>query len=327
MPPAALFAGILEGSVEFTVEGVYRPDAAALAEAAGLDDAALAASKALEERMHADDLAITARNDAKNKMEQWIFDTRRESNDQTVGVDDDETLDKLRSMLSTAEDWLLDEADQVSAADIEEKLASLQKDAREQAPKLFDVLQTRAEKERRERLESQQEVLAPVEKKKKTHMRPSEKIADAKAKKEHGNRLIKDNNFEDASKRYTQALGICAEMDGTLSPENQAECNDIKLSCYLNLTLCNIKIKLPKLGIYNATKAIELFPDKPKGYLRRAQARYEVKEFEEAREDLRKCKQLDPENTVAWEGLLKKTERAIQIQKDKQKKTFGKMFQ
>jgi hypothetical protein len=66
-------------------------------------------------------------------------------------------------------------------------------------------------------------------------------------------------------------------MDGTLSPADQAQVNEIKLSCYLNLSLANVKLKSAKLGVYNATKAIEMAPDKFKGYFRRAQAHFENK--------------------------------------------------
>ena len=322
---AALFAGIIEGSVEFKVEGTHRgPD---YLNAAGLSDDALAAAKALEERMQAHDAAVTARNDAKNHMEQWVFETRREASEKhTPAVDDAEALEKLQSLLSTAEFWLQDETDDVEAAVIEARLASTQEEAKSTAPKLFEALEKRAEKERIARLEEAQKTISVEKSTKKKHMRPAEKIEDAKQKRESGNKLMMDNNYEDASRRYTQALGICAEMDGTLSPDDQSAVNDIKNACYLNLCLVNVKLKLPKLGVYNATKAIEMFPEKPKGYLRRAQARYEVKEFEDAKTDLVVCEKLDPENAVGWKALLTKTEKAIVIQKDKQKKVYGKMF-
>ncbi len=56
--------------------------------------------------MHENDLAVTAKNDAKNKLEMFVFDTRREASENTVGVDDEETLDKLRSLLVSAENWV-----------------------------------------------------------------------------------------------------------------------------------------------------------------------------------------------------------------------------
>jgi hypothetical protein len=119
--------------------------------------------------------------------------------------------------------------------------------------KLFSLLAARDEKRRQEAIEAAQQqpaqpqvracvcsvltfaviTLVPQAKKNKAHLRPSEKIADAKSKKDHGNTLYKENNTEDASRRYTQALGICAEMDGTLNPTDQV----LSLSLSLSLSL------------------------------------------------------------------------------------------
>ncbi len=321
---AALFAGITEGSLAFGVTG-EPAGPTDYADAAGLSGEELEQIKALEQQMHENDLAVTAKNDAKNVLEKFVFDTRREASENTVGVDDEDTLDKLRSLLSNTENWIYEEGESADAAAILAKLESARKEAEGVAPKLFELLKKKEEKAREERIASMQEVIAPADKKNKKHLRPSEKIADALSKKEHGNQLIRDNNFEDATKRYTQALGICAEMDGTLAPEDQAKVTDIKLSCYLNLSLANVKLKSAKLGVYNATKAIELAPEKPKGYFRRAQARYETKDFEEAKQDLATCLKKDP-NDEAAKKLLAKTEQCITVQTAKQKKTYANMF-
>jgi molecular chaperone DnaK (HSP70) len=322
---AALYAGLLEGSLSFSVSGAPAGPEPEFKDAPGLSEEELGKIRALEQLMHENDLAVTAKNDAKNVLEKFVFDTRREASENTVGVDDEDTLDKLRSLLSSAENWIYEEGEAADAAGVTAKLESVRKEAEAVAPKLFEVLRKKDEKAREERIASMQEVIAPTEKKKKAHLRPSEKIADALAKKEHGNTLIRDNNFEDATKRYTQALGICAEMDGTLAPDDQAKVNEIKLSCYLNLSMANVKLKSAKLGVYNATKAVELAPDKPKGYFRRAQARYETKDFEEAKQDLVICLKKDP-NDEAAKKLLAKTEQCISVQTAKQKKAYANMF-
>ena len=105
----------------------------------------------------------------------------------------------------------------------------------------------------------------------------------------------------------------------------QKEVNELKRDCYLNLTNCNIKLKYPKLGVNNATKAINLFPDTPKCYFRRAQAHFECKDFEEAKKDLLKAKKIDNEDK-AIASLLVKVERAMEIEKKKQQKAYANMF-
>lgn len=319
---AAIFGGIHDGFVSYKVEGSYGPsDVNAVA---GLPEESLEKIRALEKEMHEDDLAVTAKNDAKNLLEKFVFDIRREASEITVGVDDEESLDKLRSLLSNAESWIYEDGETSNASQILEKLESVRKESAEVAPKLFDILAKREEKQRKERLEAAQQEFVPKQEKKKV-MRPAEKIVDAKSKKEHGNQLIRDNNFEDATRRYTQALGICGEMDGTLNPTDQAEVNEIKLSCYLNLSFCNVKLKLPKLAVNNATKAIELSPDKPRGYFRRAQAYFETKDFDLAKKDLQAAAKLDAEDK-AISSLLTKVDQCLELEKKKQQKMYSKMF-
>jgi hypothetical protein len=148
----------------------------------------------LEKLMRERDLAETAKNDAKNKLEQYVFEIRREASDsENAGrIDDDETLDKLRALLSDAENWVsrkhmvqgkvdlfsqtYEEGEHADAAAISAKLGSVQESAKALAPKLFEHLAKKEEKQRQERIASLQEVIAPTEKKSKAHLRPSEKV-------------------------------------------------------------------------------------------------------------------------------------------------------
>ncbi len=83
--------------------------------------------------------------------------------------------------------------------------------------------------------------------------------------------------------------------------------------------------KSAKLGIYNATKAVELDPKKAKGYFRRAQAYFETKDYEEAKKDLKSALQIDPADEMS-KKLLAKVEQALAAQIAKQKKTYANMF-
>jgi len=323
---AALFAARAEGSVQFTVEGEFGPAPPKVNEATAWTPDTIELMRTLESRMRAADEEVTARNDAKNQLETFIFDHRRETSEQTVGVDDEAALDQMRAILTAAEDWIYEDGETAEARVVEEKLATLREECKAIAPKLFANIQKREEKAREDRLKAAQEVLQKKPSDKKKHMRPSEKIAMAKSKKEHGTQLVRDSNWEDATRRYSQALSLCAEMDGTLSPEDQKQVDDIKFACYLNLCLGNIRLKLPKLGVHNATKAIEMRPEHPKGYLRRAQAHFETKDYEEAKKDLLLSKKYDADDTIGWGKFMAKTEHALKVQREKQKKAYGNMF-
>ena len=215
---AALYGGIIQSFVDFKVEGETGPGD--YLSASGLEDAVLEEIKSLEQEMQDDDADLKKRSDAKNLLETFVFDLRREANEtEEAHKDDEETLDKLRSYLSSVEDWML-ENEEATAEETLTKLEEAKKTTLEMAPKLHQHLEKKKEQKLKEMLESQQSVPAETKKKKKAHLRPAEKIEDAKKKKQHGNQLFKDNNWEDATKRYTQALEICAEMDGTLAPGN-----------------------------------------------------------------------------------------------------------
>ncbi len=71
----------------FTVEGGNKvgPVAEDIDNAPGLSADELEAIRTLEAQMQEDDAEVKRKNDAKNLLEVFIFDTRRESTDTTVG--------------------------------------------------------------------------------------------------------------------------------------------------------------------------------------------------------------------------------------------------
>jgi hypothetical protein len=54
----------------------------------------LDAIRALEAQLSAEDAEVKKKSDAKNQLETFIFDIRRESSENTVGVDDEDTMDR-----------------------------------------------------------------------------------------------------------------------------------------------------------------------------------------------------------------------------------------
>jgi hypothetical protein len=69
---------VLDGSLPFTILGKpFGPD---YKDVPGLPEETLLQIQELEKLMHENDLAVTAKNDAKNKLEQFVFDIRRYKN-------------------------------------------------------------------------------------------------------------------------------------------------------------------------------------------------------------------------------------------------------
>lgn len=52
----------------------------------------------------------------------------------------------------------------------------------------------------------------------------------------------------------------------------------------------------------------------------------ESKDYDEAKKDLLKAKQLDPEDKLGVTPLLTKVERSLKLEKDKQKAAYSRMF-
>jgi len=123
----------------------------------------------------------------------------------------------LLKSLQEAEDALFDLSDSVELHVLEEKKKQLQESVRTGSPK-FQEQMDKEEEERKKAAEEAAEYakLHPVsEKTHKERIDPrtnKEKIEASKKKKNQGNVLFKDGDFENAAMRYTQAFALLDSM-------------------------------------------------------------------------------------------------------------------
>ena len=108
-----------------------------------------------------------------------------------------------------------------------------------------------------------------------------ESINDAKAK---ANSLFKSQNYSKAIEEYTKLLDF--------DPENKNFMSII----LTNKALCQKKLGNNMDALKDVDKAIELNPNYPTAYIRRALIYEEFKMFDDAKADLSKAKELDPSN-------------------------------
>ena len=132
-------------------------------------------------------------------------------------------------------------------------------------------------------------------------------------------------NYEHAITRYVQALGLIAEISAADEEKFKAQLDEIWLSCNLNLALCYINVKKPKLAIENCSSVIRKYPDNAKAFFRRAQAKLDIGEDEESKADLEAALRIVPSD-AAIKKWLKKVELIIKKRQDKEKKMYQKMF-
>uniref|UniRef100_A0A8C8JYX6 J domain-containing protein n=1 Tax=Oncorhynchus tshawytscha TaxID=74940 RepID=A0A8C8JYX6_ONCTS len=124
-----------------------------------------------------------------------------------------------------------------------------------------------------------------------------------KAKKEEGNKVFKNSNFEAAYRLYSEALAI--------------DPNNIKTNAklYCNRGTVGAKLNKPDQAIEDCTSAIKLDDTYIKAYLRRAQCYMDIEQYEEAVRDYEKVYQT--EKTKEHKHLLKTAQ--LELKKSKRK--------
>mmetsp|Transcript_28370 Transcript_28370/g.54044 ORF Transcript_28370/g.54044 Transcript_28370/m.54044 type:complete len:348 (+) Transcript_28370:214-1257(+) len=136
-----------------------------------------------------------------------------------------------------------------------------------------------------------------------------------------GNDLYKAKKFKQALKCYNDGISICNFVVGMSGPD-QKEIDINKVACLLNIAACNIAMKDYGQAIRNSTEAVELDPLNVKALLRRAKAYIGRREYQSAKKDLDKVKDLEPWN---WEAEEEERRMAKMKRKDLEKdKEFSK---
>jgi tetratricopeptide (TPR) repeat protein len=124
----------------------------------------------------------------------------------------------------------------------------------------------------------------------------SEKLEQIQALKEKANKFYKNNNFNDAINVYNELLSL---------DNNNKFFNALILS---NRSLCYYKIKDMFNALHDINASIKLNNKYWKSYQRRANINIRLKYSEQAKDDLRKVLELDPNNKEArslLEDILK----------------------
>eukprot|EP00210_Caulerpa_lentillifera_P000134 g129.t1 len=110
--------------------------------------------------------------------------------------------------------------------------------------------------------------------------------------KEAGNEAFKIQDYPTAVKHYTEAL-----KRGPISV------NDEAYKLYSNRAACYTKLGAWSDGLKDAEKCIELKPDFSRGYIRKGQLQFLMKEYEKAMETFKAGLELDPANEEMKDGI------------------------
>merc|ERR1712070_1355808 len=195
----------------------------------------------------------------------------------------------------------------------------------------YDRLQVENEEKERlldeeaEKAKAEREVLGEDEDNDNRKLRKPERMRMVMKNKDEGNELFKGGNLRPAAARYVKALTHCAKFFD-LGPEDEEEVVGVKLSLYLNLAMCYIKLENLDAALKQCEEALKLKPDNAKALYRRASVYENKKMYEEALVDAKKALTIQPEDALLQKYVVR-VETILRKDKDKQKKKVWRNVQ
>ena len=142
--------------------------------------------------------------------------------------------------------------------------------------------------------------------------------------KKEATELFSDGNYRHAAARYSKALTHCTKFFD-LSPDEEQEVKDVKLSLHLNIALMYIKLEKLDNAYQSCNDALKLEEKNVKALFRRATVLYNKRKFDDAMKDLKEAEKLAPDDK-AVKKLRMLVDQQMAKQKKKEKSMAKKMF-
>ncbi|KAJ2805997.1 peptidyl-prolyl cis-trans isomerase cpr6 [Coemansia guatemalensis] len=154
--------------------------------------------------------------------------------------------------------------------------------------------------------------------------------------KTEGNEEFKRGSLDAAVAKYSKGLRYLRELmvfDKDNDPEDKLRPQflALRVPIMLNRAMCSLKQGKYAEAINDCSIVLEIqdkevtVKDRTKAYFRRGSASRQLKRFENAREDLKMAKELDPQDKAISNELIL-TERAIAEREKKEKQMYTKLF-
>jgi tetratricopeptide (TPR) repeat protein len=129
-----------------------------------------------------------------------------------------------------------------------------------------------------------------------------EAISQAMIMKDKGNASIKENDLAAARDYYEHGLKLLKPHEATFDASHETA--TLLLSLHGNLAMVCLKVKDNNGAITHASKVLEKDASNVKSIFRRACAYHVECKFDEAKIDLQRLLEIDPENIAAKKELL-----------------------
>lgn len=148
-------------------------------------------------------------------------------------------------------------------------------------------------------------------------------LAKASAMKDSGNSSFKEDDLVAAREKYSQGIEALKSHEAVVSAA--PDTLQLLLSLYGNMSMVALKQNDYNAAIKHANLVLAKEPENLKALFRRATACHRDGKYDEAKADLQRALQIDPENAAAKNELASviRSEKA-QLKKDKE--AFGSLF-
>ena len=154
-----------------------------------------------------------------------------------------------------------------------------------------------------------------------------ERIGIARRHKTLGTDKFKTGDIRAAAVHYSKALKylIPIKLDELCEEAIRKDTLALTSVILLNLAACQLKFKQDHLAAQNCTKVLQIEPENVKALYRRGLALINMKDFDQAREDLIEARRLEPSNR-AIDDQLRSLEAEVQAEKIKYRDALKTMF-
>lgn len=296
----------------------------------------------LENIMAAQDSQYQRKAEIKNCIEAHILELRSARHDSKFGsLLPTSSSKEFTSHLDETDDWLFSDAcDAATVKEMEERWVAIQSKTKELCADYLDAKQAEIDKKNREMEEEVQRAAALREAEyamsggtddmeeqedHDTRRLPTKRRMEIVLKnKTEANELFAGGNYRHAAARYVKALTHCGKFFD-LSPVEEKEVMEMKLSLYLNVALAYIKLEKLDNAYQYCNDALSLDTNNVKALYRRASVLYQKRKFDDAMRDCVEAENLAPDDK-AVKKLKALLEQQIAKQKKKEKAMAKKMF-
>ncbi|KAF0689509.1 Aste57867_19066 [Aphanomyces stellatus] len=337
--PHVILGRMLDSATAVAIGAAFAEDLATSFDVVVLDH-----EIALEREMQRQDEMMRLLANKRNEIETFVYEIRGKR-DQKHGHLIDYAA--VNPFLDAAEDWFYsDEADNATLDDATARVLALKTDIVNACEAYFAAV-AKDEKELEAHLELESQKAALENKDDDDHdfrkLKTPDRMRLVVKNKDEGNELFKGGNVQHAAARYVKALTHATKFFD-LRPDEAAEVKAIKLSLYLNLAQCYLKMESWQKAVVNCKDALDIDPSNTKALYRRALGYEKLKDFEAAFNDItvrlssmflkldacgvqyiQEALRLNPEDKAIVLGH-KRLDAYMKKQQEKEKKMWTKAF-